>query len=117
MRACRCRRRCGAPTRRRPADRRLWRGRPAVPARRAPAAVRWSSSPTHLAAVGLLISRGELPSFLVERVLTVETAVLLHLDALAVVRLVLHRDVVAPLADLAGEGHLDPLVTCHRSLL
>src|SRR6478672_2873460 len=109
MQACKCRRRCGAPVRRTPADPHPWRRTPAGPARRAPAAVRWSSSPTHLAARGLLMSRGELPSFLVEGVLAIETAILLHLDPLAIVGLVLHRDVVAPLADLAGEGHLDPL--------
>ena len=43
-------------------------------------------------------------------VLAVPAAVLLHLDALAVVDLVLDRDVVPPLAVFAGEGDLDPLV-------
>src|SRR5438477_5244694 len=53
-----------------------------------------------------------------EGVLAVPAAVLLHLDALAVVLLVLHRDVVAALAGLACERDLDPLVAlCHRCLL
>src|SRR5436190_1751142 len=52
----------------------------------------------------------------VQGVLAVEAAVLLHLDALAVVRLVLHGDVVPPLALLARQRHLDPLVARHRSL-
>src|SRR6267143_3878186 len=44
----------------------------------------------------------------------VPAAVLLHLDALAVVLLVLHGDVVAPLALLAGQRDLDALlVPCH----
>jgi hypothetical protein len=43
----------------------------------------------------------------------VETTVLLHLDPLAVVDPVLHRDVVPPLAVLAREGDLYPLVTRH----
>src|SRR3990172_18095 len=43
----------------------------------------------------------------------VEAAVLLHLDALAVVHLRLHRDVVPPLALLAGQRDLDALVACH----
>mgnify|MGYP006949112520 CR=1 FL=1 len=48
------------------------------------------------------------------RVLAIEPAVLLHLDALTVVDLVLHRDVVTPLALLAREGHLDALfIPCH----
>src|SRR5207247_6487721 len=48
----------------------------------------------------------------------VPPAVLLHLDALAVVLLVLHRDVVAPLALLAGQRDLDALlVPCHLFLL
>src|SRR5208282_6414311 len=47
---------------------------------------------------------------LVHRVLTIELAVLLHLDPLAVVLLVLHGDVVPSLAHLAGEGHLDSLL-------
>src|SRR5690349_21118786 len=51
-----------------------------------------------------------LAGFLVHRVLAVPAAVLLHLDALAVVLLVLHRDVVAPLAGLAREGHLHSLL-------
>src|SRR5690606_37893491 len=46
---------------------------------------------------------------LVHRVCTIPTAVLLELDALAVVELVLRRDVVAPLAGLALEGDLDAL--------
>src|SRR5262249_18741044 len=52
----------------------------------------------------------ELAGLLVEGVALVPAAVLLHLDALAVVDLALHRDVVPPLAVLAGERHLDALV-------
>ena len=49
------------------------------------------------------------------RVLAIEPAVLLHLDALTVVDLVLHRDVVTPFAVLAREGHLYPLfIPCHK---
>src|SRR5258705_7637052 len=48
-----------------------------------------------------------------EGVATVPAAVLLHLDALAVIRPVLHRDVVPSLADLAREGHLHTLVAGH----
>ncbi len=49
------------------------------------------------------------------RVLAIKPAVLLHLDALTVVDLVLHRDVVTPLAVLAREGHLNPLfIPCHK---
>ena len=49
------------------------------------------------------------------RVLTIKPAVLLHLDAFAVIDLVLHRDVVTPLAVLAREGHLYPLfIPCHK---
>ena len=49
------------------------------------------------------------------RVLTIKPAVLLHLDAFAVIDLVLHRDVVTPLAVLAREGHLYPLfIPCHN---
>src|SRR5581483_8383353 len=53
---------------------------------------------------------GYLARLLVEGVLAVPAAVLLHLDALAVVLLVLHRDVVAPLAGLAGQRDLDSLI-------
>jgi len=50
----------------------------------------------------------------VRGVAPVETAVLLELDALAVVLLVLGGDVVPALADLASEGHLHTLfVLCH----
>src|SRR5262249_2736452 len=52
----------------------------------------------------------------VEGVLAVEAAVLLHLDALAVVRLVLHGDVVPPLALLACQRDCLPLVARHRTL-
>src|SRR5262249_41808792 len=51
-----------------------------------------------------------LPGLPVDGVPAVEPAVLLHLEALAVVELVLHRDVVAVLADLALEGDLHPLL-------
>src|SRR5207248_393331 len=46
----------------------------------------------------------------VEGVLVVPPAELLHLDALAVVDARLHRDVVPPLADLAGQRDLQPLL-------
>src|SRR4026208_1450780 len=49
----------------------------------------------------------------VQRVLAVPAAVLLHLDALAVVDLALHRDVVPPLADLTSQRDLDPLLIRH----
>ena len=53
-----------------------------------------------------------------QRVHAVVAAVLLHLDPLAVVVLVLGRDVVAVLADLALQGDLDPpLVLRHVGLL
>ena len=51
-----------------------------------------------------------LASLLVKRVLTLVRAVLLHLEALTIVDLRLHRDVVAPLAFGALEGHFDPFV-------
>jgi hypothetical protein len=51
-----------------------------------------------------------LARLLVDGVTTVVPAVLLHLDALAVVELVLHRDVVAVLALGALEGDLHPLL-------
>src|ERR1700685_749662 len=47
---------------------------------------------------------------LVEGVLALPAADLLHLDPLAVVDLVLGRDVVPPLADLASQGDLDALL-------
>ena len=49
-----------------------------------------------------------------DRVLAVPAAVLLELDALAVVHLGLVGDVVATLALGALEGHSDPLVGGHR---
>src|SRR5204863_3036648 len=48
---------------------------------------------------------------LVDRVALVPAAVLLHLDALAVVHLALDRDVVPPLALLASKRHLHTLLT------
>src|SRR5204862_3644402 len=54
--------------------------------------------------------RPGLPGLPVDRVAAVEAAVLLHRQALTVVELVLHGDVVAPLAHLALEGDLDPLL-------
>ena len=45
-----------------------------------------------------------------QRVLALVAAVLVHLKALTVVDLRLHRDVVAPLALGALEGDLHPLV-------
>ena len=50
-----------------------------------------------------------LASLLVRRVATLPLAVLLHLNTLTIVHLVLHRDVIATLALLAGQGHLDSL--------
>src|SRR6185436_7868669 len=58
----------------------------------------WSDSPRELA------------GFLVDGVALVPAAVLVHLDALAVVDLALHRDVVAALALLARERDLHPLL-------
>ena len=59
-----------------------------------------------------------LAGLLVEGVAAVPAAVLLHLDALTVVDLALHRDVVPPLALLAGQRDLDPLVVLgHARLL
>src|SRR5487761_2232924 len=55
-------------------------------------------------------AQGSLAGLLVQRVTPVVLAVLGHLDALTVVHLVLHRDVVAPLAVLARQGHLDALL-------
>ena len=58
-----------------------------------------------------------LARFLVRGVLSVEGAVLLHLEALAVVDLGFHRDVVPSLALGALEGDLHPLVIlCHDCL-
>src|ERR1700722_11685511 len=66
---------------------------------------------------GLRGSRG-LAGLPVQRVHAVVAAVLLHLDPLTVVVLVLGRDVVAVLADLALQGDLDPpLVLRHVGLL
>jgi hypothetical protein len=47
---------------------------------------------------------------LVDRVTAVVTAVLVHFEALTIVDLGFHRDVVAPLALGALEGDLHPLV-------
>src|SRR5205085_3462856 len=58
--------------------------------------------------------RDRLTRFLVDGVRPVPLAVLLHLDALAVVLLVLGGDVVAALAGLTLQRDLDPLVSsCH----
>ena len=55
-----------------------------------------------------------LSGLLVQRVLAVPPAELLHLDPLAVVELVLGGDVVPSFALLAGQGDLDALVIlCH----
>src|SRR5437868_6746671 len=51
-----------------------------------------------------------LPGLFVDRVPAVPAAVLLHLDPLAVVHLALDRDVVPPLAFLAGERDLHSLL-------
>src|SRR5262245_11173882 len=65
-------------------------------------------------------NRAGLAGLLVEGVLAVPTAVLIHLDALAVVHLVLLGDVVAALAHRALEGDGDALLigfACHCSSL
>ena len=50
--------------------------------------------------------------------LALPSAVLVHLDALTVIELVLHRDVIAPLALLTRQRHLHALfVLRHDSLL
>ena len=54
--------------------------------------------------------KGYLAGLFVGRVLAIEATELLHLDALTVIQLVFHGDVVAALAVLACEGHLDSLV-------
>src|SRR5580704_9691550 len=55
-----------------------------------------------------------LSGLLVQRVLAVPAAELLHFDPLAVIDLVLRRDVVTALALLACQGDLDTLlVLCH----
>src|SRR5438105_13002339 len=64
----------------------------------------------------MLTTGSALAGLLVEGVLAVPAAVLLHLDAVAVVRLVLERDVVAPLALFTGESHLHPLVARHLAV-
>src|SRR5437868_3011440 len=56
------------------------------------------------------------PYLPVEGVLAIPPAVLLHLDALAVVLLVLHGDVVAALAVLAGQRDLHSLLTLRHRL-
>ena len=62
-------------------------------------------------------ARVVLARFLVGGVLAVKRAVLLHFEALAVVDLGLHRDVVPSLALGALEGDLHPLVVlCHDVL-
>ena len=54
----------------------------------------------------------------VDRVLAVPAAVLGELDTLPVVLLVLHGDLVAPLAHVAGQRHLHPLLVLgHVDLL
>jgi hypothetical protein len=56
----------------------------------------------------------ELAGFLVHGVLALPFAVLAHLDAFAIVDLVLHRDVVTTLAGFTCEGNGDALVVlCH----
>jgi len=61
-----------------------------------------------------LTGRTGLARLFVDGVALVPAAVLLHLDALTVVDLALHRDVVAPLAVFARKSDLDALVIfCH----
>ena len=53
-----------------------------------------------------------------QSVLSLPAAVLLHLDPLTIVGLVFHGDVVAPLADVACQRDLHPLlVLCHCKVL
>src|SRR5262245_39334521 len=71
------------------------------------------------ASVDVMACRGRNGSagLLVDRVLALPPAVLLHLDALAVIHLVLGGDVVAALARGALEGDVHPLLVglaCHR---
>ena len=62
--------------------------------------------------------RARLAGLLMERVATIEAAELLHLDTLAVIDLVLGRDVVPTLAVLALKRDLDPLLVLrHFGLL
>src|SRR5256714_10783138 len=63
------------------------------------------------------VTSHRLPGLFVERVAAVPAAVLLHLDAVAIVGPVLHRDVVPPLADVARQRHLHSLVARHGAPL
>src|SRR5438874_11407865 len=63
------------------------------------------------------VTSHRLPGLLVERMAAVPAAVLLYLDAVPIVRPVLHRDVVPPLADLARQRHLHSLVARHGAPL
>jgi hypothetical protein len=61
---------------------------------------------------------GWLPGLLVEGVLPIPAAVLAHLDALAIVLLVLARYVVAPFANITRQRHLhSSFVFGHLELL
>jgi hypothetical protein len=64
-----------------------------------------------------LAQRVLLAGLLVHSVLAVPSTELLHLDALTVIELVLLRDVVASLAVLAGQSHLDPLFVLRHLFL
>src|SRR5439155_7254504 len=86
---------CRAPTPRRLGCHPPWRRPPALPGPCLP----WTR-----------VEARPLPRLLVDGVLPVPAAVLLHLDPVAVVLLVLGGDVVAPLADLAGQRDLDSLI-------
>src|SRR5437660_10313991 len=63
------------------------------------------------------VTSHRLPGLFVEGVAAVPAAVLLHLDAFAIVGAVLHRDVVPSLADLARQRHLHSLVARHGAPL
>src|SRR5664279_1841038 len=68
--------------------------------------------------IGSLPAGRPLSGLLVQRVLAIPAAELLHLDPLAIVHLVLRRDVVPSFALLAGQGDLDALlVLCHGDSL
>src|SRR5207302_4119626 len=87
-----------APARRTPGGHRSWRRPPVRPGPREPFAL-WTRRRAE-----------ELPRLSMQGMGAVPLAVLLHLDAVAVVLLVLGGDVVAPLADLARQRDLYSLV-------
>src|SRR4051794_27975134 len=114
---------CGAPTRRTPLDHRCERRRgarlrPTGPPVLGPAPTRTWNKRLRPRIWGRKhrIRRG-LTRLFVHRVALVPAAVLLHLDAFAVVDLRFHRDVVAALAVLAGESDLHAFVVLGHLLV